>query len=139
MPARPDRLFGVALVCFGAIDLIIFNAPAVLPIFALQVVLFVAVGIPVVVLGPSMTTLLQSRVRDGYRGRVFGSLGTTAALFGMVGLVVAGLLVDRLGVVTILNVQGAAHVAAGVVVLRWLAAAGRNRVRSRGVDQLMSA
>lgn len=128
---RPDRLFGSALVCFGAIDLMIFNAPAVLPIFALQVALFVAVGVPVVVLGPSMMTVLQSRVPDGYRGRVFGSLGTTAALFGVVGLVMAGLLVDRLGVVTILNVQGAAHIAAGAVVLRCLAAAGRIQVGSR--------
>lgn len=128
---RPDRLFGSALVCFGAIDLLIFNAPAVLPIFALQVALFVAVGVPVVVLGPSMMTVLQNRVADGYRGRVFGSLGTTAALFGVVGLVMAGLLVDRLGVVTILNVQGAAHIAAGAVVLRWLAAAGRTQSVSR--------
>lgn len=120
---RADRLLGLAFVCFGAIDLAIFNAPAVVPRFELEVALFVAVGIPIVLLGPSLMTLLQTEVPDRYRGRVLGSLGTTEALFRVSGLVMGGLLAGPFGVVAILNVQGAAQIVAGAVVLRMLSRA----------------
>jgi len=120
---RADRVLGLAFVCFGAIDLAIFNAPAVVPRFELEVALFVAVGIPIVLLGPSLMTLLQTEVPDRYRGRVLGSLGTTEALFRVSGLVLGGLLAGPFGVVTILNVQGAAQIVAGAVVLRMLSRA----------------
>ncbi len=120
---RADRLLGLAFVCFGAIDLAIFNAPAVVPRFELEVALFVAVGIPIVLLGPSLMTLLQTEVPDRYRGRVLGSLGTTEALFRVSGLVLGGLLAGPFGVVAILNVQGAAQIVAGAVVLRMLSRA----------------
>ena len=120
---RADRVLGVAFVCFGAIDLAIFNAPAVVPRFELEVALFVAVGIPIVLLGPSLMTLLQTEVPDRYRGRVLGSLGTTEALFRVSGLVLGGLLAGPFGVVAILNVQGAAQIVAGAVVLRMLSRA----------------
>lgn len=117
---RADRLLGSALVCFGAIDLAIFNAPAIVPRFELQVALFVAVGVPIVVLTPALMTLLQTEVPDRYRGRVLGSLGTTEALFRVGGLALGGLLAVPFGVVTILNGQGAAQIVAGLVVLRML-------------------
>ncbi len=120
---RADRLLGLAFVCFGAIDLAIFNAPAVVPRFELEVALFVAVGIPIVLLGPSLMTLLQTEVPDRYRGRVLGSLGTTEALFRVSGLVLGGLLAGPFGVVAILNVQGAAQIVAGAVVLTMLSRA----------------
>ncbi|MDQ3096670.1 MAG: hypothetical protein M3Q61_00690, partial [Chloroflexota bacterium] len=120
---RADRLLGLGFVCFGAIDLAIFNAPAFVPRFELEVALFVAVGIPIVLLGPSLMTLLQTEVPDRYRGRVLGSLGTTEALFRVSGLVLGGLLAGPFGVVTILNVQGAAQIVAGAVVLRMLSRA----------------
>ena len=120
---RADRVLGLAFVCFGAIDLAIFNAPAVVPRFELEVALFVAVGIPIVLLGPALMTLMQTEVPDRYRGRVLGSLGTTEALFRVSGLVLGGLLAGPFGVVTILNVQGAAQIVAGAVVLRMLSRA----------------
>ena len=116
---RADRLLGTALVCFGAIDLAIFNAPAVVPWFELEVALFVAVGIPIVVLTPALMTLLQTEVPDRYRGRVLGSLGTTEALFRVTGLALGGLLAVPFGVVTILNLQGVSQIVAGAVVL-WM-------------------
>lgn len=117
---RADRLLGYALVCFGAIDLAIFNAPAIVPLFELEVALFVAVGVPIVVLTPALMTLLQTEVPDRYRGRVLGSLGTTEALFRVTGVALGGLLAVPFGVVAILNVQGAAQIVAGAVVLGML-------------------
>lgn len=136
---RPDRLLGLALVCFGAIDLAIFNAPAVSPRFELEVALFILVGIPIVVITPSLMTLFQTAVPDLYRGRVLGSLGTTEALFRVTGLALGGLLAAPFGVVAILNAQGAAQIVAGAVVLRWLAGAGRARIGRTEAAATLSA
>ena len=53
-----------------------------------------------------MNTLLQSAVADEYRGRIFGTYGMTGALLALIGAVLAGTLADRVGAVTLLNIQG---------------------------------
>lgn len=136
---RPQWLLGLALVCFGAIDLAIFNAPALVPLFELEVALFILVGIPIVVITPSLMTLFQTAVPDRYRGRVLGSLGTTEALFRVIGIALGGLLAEPLGVVTVLNAQGVAQILAGLVVLRWLATAGRARAARTEAPATLSA
>jgi MFS family permease len=116
----PSRLIGLGGVAFGLIDLAIFNYPAFFPGFLLAVVLFVVVGVPGVGMSTGINTLLQSAVADEYRGRIFGTYGTTAALLALLGTSLAGALGDRLGVVTVLNIQGGAYVVAGLVVLALL-------------------
>jgi MFS family permease len=121
----PTRLLGVGAVLFGLIDLTIFNYPAFFPGFGLAVALFVAVGIPGVVLSTGRSTLLQSAVADAYRGRVFGTYGMTGALLALLGTTLAGTLGDRVGVVTVLNIQGCVYVLAGLVVPALLGGAHR--------------
>lgn len=133
------RLLGLALVCFGAIDLAIFNAPTVTLLFEVQVALFIAVGIPIVVVGPSLMTLLQGEVPDRFRGRVFGSLGTTEGVFRIAGLLLGGVLVVPFGVVPVLSAQGAAQLLAGLVVLRWLAVARRATIARPEAPATLSA
>lgn len=99
------------------IDLAIFNSLAFSPAFWLSIALFVAVGVPGIAALVGEQTLLQQASPDAYRGRVFGALGTLMALFGVVGILLAGTLTDRLGVVTVLNIQGAGYVLAGVLLL----------------------
>ena len=113
----PSRLIGISAVLFGLIDLMIFNYPAFFPGFTLAVILFVLVGIPGTGAMTSSYTLLQTAVTDEYRGRIFGAIGTTGALFMLSGTILAGFLGDHLGVVTILNTQGAVYVLAGVFAL----------------------
>ena len=113
----PSRLIGISAILFGLIDLIIFNYPAFFPGFTLAVILFVLVGIPGVGTMTSAYTLLQTAVTDEYRGRIFGAIGTTGALFMLSGTILAGVLGDHLGVVTVLNTQGAVYVLAGVFAL----------------------
>ena len=113
----PSRLIGISAVLFGLIDLVIFNYPAFFPGFALAVILFVLVGIPGVGTMTSAYTLLQTAVADEYRGRIFGAVGTTGALFMLLGTILAGFLGDHLGVVTVLNTQGAVYVLAGVFAI----------------------
>jgi len=113
----PSRLIGISAVLFGLIDLVIFNYPAFFPGFALAVILFVLVGIPGVGTMTSSYTLLQTAVADEYRGRIFGAIGTTGALFMLSGTILAGFLGDHVGVVTVLNTQGVVYVLAGVFAL----------------------
>ena len=110
-------LLGVSASGFGLGDLAIFNVPAVLPGVAVPLVLIGLVGLVGVGYLSGVTTVLQTHVADGYRGRVLGAWGTTGALLGLLGTTMAGTLGDRLGAVAILNVQGAGYVASGLLAL----------------------
>ena len=116
--AAPARLFGPAALVFGLIDLVIFNYPAFWSGFGIALVLFVVVGLPGAAVSASLTTLLQGAVSEEYRGRIFGTLGTTFALLTLCGMLLASAAGDILGIVPVISLQGLAHVAAGV--LGWL-------------------
>ena len=111
------HLIGFGAIAFGIIDLLIFNYPTFFPGIVIGLALFVLVGIPGVGFSTGVTTLLQTSVEDEYRGRVFGAMGTTSALLMLLGIIVAGLLGDPLGVITVLNTQGGMYVLAGLCVL----------------------
>jgi MFS family permease len=113
----PERSFGLALVAFGLLDLLLFNYPVFLSGVWIGSVLMILVGIPTVSAYAARTTILQTHVEDAYRGRVFGSLGTTAALLMLVGTAVAGAAGGLLGPIALLNLQGSAYVVAGVFAL----------------------
>lgn len=110
-------VIGLGQVTFGLIDLAIFNSPAFFPVYWLTVGLFIAVGIPGVALGTGAQSLLQATAPDAYLGRVFGALGTTMGLMLLLGTITAGVVTDHLGVVPVLNIQGAGYVLAGLLVL----------------------
>jgi MFS family permease len=61
--------------------------------------------------------LLQRAVRDEYRGRVFGIMGTTSALLQLAGTVIAGVLGGVLGPIVLLNIQGGSYVLMGLLAL----------------------
>jgi MFS family permease len=122
---QPGRLAGLACLAFGALSLAVWNAPRLTVAPPLYVVLFVAVGAPGVAMMTGLSTVLQSSTVDGERGRVFAALGVVAAIGQAAGMVAAGLLGDRLGVVTVLNGQGCLYLLAGIVALAWLTEGGR--------------
>ena len=117
----PRRLLGVGAILFGLIDLAIFLYPAFVEGVALGLALFVLVGVPATGMVAGLQTLLQTSAEDRYRGRVFGTLGTTQALLMLAGTLAGGALGDTVGIVPVLVVQGGAYVAAGVLVLGTLA------------------
>ena len=108
---------GLCEVAFGVIDLAIFNSPAFFPAYWLTVGLFVAVGIPGIGAGTGSQSLLQASAPDAYLGRVFGALGTIMGLMLLLGTITAGVVTDHLGVVPVLNIQGAGYIVAGLLVL----------------------
>jgi MFS family permease len=119
------RLIGIPTILFGAIDLAIFNYPRFFPGFLPVLLLFVAVGVPGIFKVTGVNTLLQISVDDAFRGRVFGAFGMVASLMALIGLTLAGLIGDRVGVITVLNIQGAVYILAGLMVLTLLRGAGR--------------
>jgi MFS family permease len=121
----PARLIGIPTILFGAIDLAIFNYPRFFPGFLPVLALFVLVGVPGIFKVTGMNTLLQISVDDAFRGRVFGAFGMVASLMALIGLTLAGLIGDRVGVITVLNIQGAVYILAGLMVLGLLRDTGR--------------
>ena len=117
----PERLFGLSLLVFGLLDLVLFNYPLVFGGVWIGSMLMIFVGIPSVSTQAARATILQTNVDDEYRGRVFGSMGTTAALLMLAGTTAAGVAGGALGPIALLNFQGGAYVVAGVFVLVALA------------------
>lgn len=132
-------LVGWGALLFGAIDLVIFNAPALgasLPVIA---GLFVLVGLPAATIFPAILSVIQSGVPDAFRGRVLGAMTTTSAVLRLAGLGIAGALATPVGVVTVLNIQGVAYVIAGILMLLLLPAAIRSDRRAGHVTARVAA
>ncbi len=113
----PGRLLGLGAIGLGALDLCTINAHRIAPGLLLPLIFMVIVGIPGSGIDVGSATLIQTTVADAYRGRVFGAIGAMGAFSMLVGTALAGTLGDRLGIVTLLNVEGALFVVAGFVVL----------------------
>jgi len=114
------RLLGTSLLVFALIDLAIWNGPVVTTALWLYLGLFVAAGIPGIGVLTGLTALVQERTGDAYLGRVFATyLGSFNGLMA-VGMLLAGLLGDAVGVVTVLNGQAVLYLLAGVVAVATL-------------------
>src|SRR4029453_10347852 len=102
---EPGRLLGVSLLVFAVIDLAMWNGPLVTTSQWLYLGLFVAAGIPGIGFLTGLTALVQERTEDAYLGRVFATYyGAFNGLMAL-GMLLAGLLGDTVGVVPVLNRQ----------------------------------
>jgi hypothetical protein len=61
--------------------------------------------------------MIQQAVRDAYRGRVFGQMGTTSSLLRLAGTLIAGALGGALGPTVLLTIQGGSYIAMGLLAL----------------------
>jgi predicted MFS family arabinose efflux permease len=122
------RLLGVSLLVFAAVDLAIWNGPVLTTADWLYLGLFVAAGIPGVGVLTGLTSLVQERTAEAYLGRVFATyLGSFNGLMAL-GMLLAGLLGDTLGVVAVLNAQAGLYLLAGLIAVATL---GRRVSRDR--------
>jgi MFS family permease len=119
----PRLLIGVGTIALGVGDLVIFNYPRWYGGLWPALVLMAAVGVPSALSTAGMMTTLQGAVGDRLRGRVFGAALTVMALVALCGTATAAVLGDRLGPVTLLNVQGVGMLVGGAWVLVALGAA----------------
>jgi MFS family permease len=114
---RPLVLAAVAATAFGVLDLTIWNGPLLTRSEAVYVGLFACAGAPGVMLDTAGISFLQRTVGDGERGRVFAAVGLTENTGQVLGILAAGVLTAPLGLMALLNAQGALYVVAGALVL----------------------
>jgi MFS family permease len=117
---EPGRLLGVSLLVFAAVDLAIWNGPALTTGEWLYLGLFVAAGIPGIGFLTGLTALVQERTDEAYLGRVFATYYGSFNGLMAVGMLLAGLLGDPVGVVPVLNGQAGLYLLAGVVAVATL-------------------
>jgi MFS family permease len=111
----PPRLLStVALVSAGLVIFSLFTFPHSFLVYPL----LGFVGLTATAWFTSAETLLQMGVTDQFRGRIFGTLGTTLALAGLIGMTFAGTLADKVGLVPVLSVSGGLYIVSGV--LAWI-------------------
>jgi predicted MFS family arabinose efflux permease len=112
----PRLLMGWTSLVAGTSLLLKFDLPMVGLAFGLSLV----TGATSVVSSIAIETLLQTTVREEFRGRVFAALGASGALFSLAGAVVGGVAAHAVGVTAMLNVAAGLVILAGAVVLRAL-------------------
>jgi predicted MFS family arabinose efflux permease len=111
----PPRLLStIALVSAGLVIIALFTFPHSFLVFPL----LAFVGLTATAWFTSAETMLQMGASDAFRGRIFGTLGTTLALAGLIGMTFAGTLADRIGLVPVLSVSGSLYIISGV--LAWI-------------------
>ncbi len=110
-------LIGWGFVAFGLLALTTWNLPALTTAIGFYLVLFVAAGIPGVATSTGLMTSVQSLAPPTHLGRVFAAFETAAGALAAVGVLAAGALADRFGVVAILDVQALLYITCGVLAL----------------------
>ncbi len=108
LPAIPMLVWGNILV--GGLLLLQFNVA----LFPVALMVAFLIGPEQVAVSVGLQTLLQQRVPAARQGRVFGTMGTTGALFGLLGASLAGPLGVAIGVVPTLNIAAGITIAVGV-------------------------
>ena len=129
--ASPGRLVAGAALIFGAVDLTIWNAPALTTATVVYVGLFIAAGAPGVGLETGLVSLFGLAAPAGARGRAFGALGTVSNAGQAIGMIAAGTLTSQLGLMALLNAQGLLYLVAGLLAVIGLAPSLARRGRRR--------
>lgn len=133
-------LFAGGLVGMGVMSFITWNAPRLSTATMLYIVLFVVVGVPAVAGSVGGLTIAQQSTPPSHLGRLVGTLDATSSAGMAVGSLAAGVLVDRVPLGALLNVQAGLHLSAGlyavVAMRRPIRVARSARHRPQGVAQL---
>jgi MFS family permease len=111
----PGTLTAWSAVAFGAVALVLWNAPLVSTSIPVYVALFIVAGAPGVVLGTGLISAVQTGTDDDSRGRVFGAFGLIGNVGQAAGMLAAGLLAAPLGLLSILDAQAVLYLAAGAI------------------------
>ena len=119
----PLILLGVGYLGLGAVSLVFWNAAGWTSAPWVFVILFALSGLPGAALQVGLFTAVQTRSPPGTLGRVAGVLMAGEAIGAAIGSILAGVLVDRVPLVPLLDVQAGVYLTCGVLVLllarRW--------------------
>jgi MFS family permease len=118
---RAPALMGWGLVGLGVTSLLIWNGPLVSTSSVLYAVLFAVVGLPVAATAVGSLTVAQQSTPPEFMGRIMGALGAVEMAGAAVGTIVAGVLVDRVNLTHLLDLQGSIYLGSGILALLLLA------------------
>ena len=118
--STPDRLLGLSLTGFAAIAALTWNGPHLTTALVFYLAAFAAVGVPGVIAGAAMMSVLQLHAPDEVRGRVMATFVSLYDGGQGLGMVLAGTLTPTLGLPLLLNAQAALYLLAGVLALATL-------------------
>jgi MFS family permease len=120
----PQALVGWGFVAFGLISMLTWNLYSVTTAIWAYVALFIVVGIPAVATSAGEITIVQKVTPPDALGRVIASVQTLGGAAQGLGLLAAGLLVEHVDVVAILNGQATVYILCGVIGLLFLGRTG---------------
>ncbi len=92
------------IVALMLIYMVVPSLPFHIPVLPVALTVALLLGPEQVATGVALQTLMQTSVENSYQGRLFGTIGTTGALFSMLGGAFAGPLGERIGIVPALDV-----------------------------------
>ncbi len=115
----PARLTAWAAVVFGVLSLVVWNLPVLSTASAIYLALFILVGAPGIGLITGLVSGLGLAAREHERGHVFSALGLADRGGQAIGMLTAGVLTPVLGLMPMLDTQGALYLMAGAVAARW--------------------
>jgi predicted MFS family arabinose efflux permease len=119
----PLLLLGVGYLGLGLVSLVFWNAAGWTDAMWVFVILFALSGFPGAALQVGLFTEVQTRSPPGTLGRVAGVLMAFEAVGASIGSILAGVLVDHLPLVPLLDAQAGVYLTCGVLVLllarRW--------------------
>ncbi|GAA1439135.1 MFS transporter [Leifsonia poae] len=130
----PRALVGWGYIVFAVISAITWNLYPVTTLVWVYAGLFIAAGIPAVATGTGMITIVQRVTPPDALGRVIASITTFTGAAQGLGLLVAGVLVEKIDVVAILNGQAAVYLLCGVLALALLREATSTHAGSRDTE-----
>ena len=119
-PLSPARLTAWAAALFGTLDLVLWNMPDLSTATAVYLALFIAVGAPGIGLVTGLISAVGLAAHEQERGRMFSALGLADNAGQAVGMVAAGVLTPSVGLMAMLDTQGALYLTAGAVAARWM-------------------
>ncbi len=126
----PPRLLStVALVSAGLVIFALFTFPHSILVYPL----LGFVGLMGTAWFTCAETLLQMGTSDQFRGRIFGTLGTAMALASLVGMLFAGTMADRVGLVPVLSISASLYLLSGL--LAWMLLPGTRELNRPALEK----
>jgi MFS family permease len=117
-------LIGGGMIGIGTTDFSTFNTRRIvgpgLPAVGVAMGWMVLAGFPSVAGGTGRQSLVQERVTDAYRGRVFGTLGAVMGVSMLIGFGLGGVLGDSIGLVPVLSASALVRIVGGLIVLKFM-------------------
>ncbi|MFI7643618.1 MFS transporter [Nonomuraea sp. NPDC049400] len=115
--ATPRALFGWGTVVFGLADLALFTYPLLTHELWPAIALIALAGLPAAAAMAGLTTFAQTATSDDRLGAVFGLLISAQAATSLLGMALAGVLGERLGIVPTLCLHAGGLITAGLLVV----------------------